>query len=536
MTSSSVVETAAGIPDAQRRRSAVWIAIVVLLLVGLPVAVWADLRALSRDALLRQTDEISRIINDVRNFYANDVVARVIAAKGDVHTSANYRQEVGGIPIPATFSLELGKLISDGGGDVAYRFVSDFPFAGREPHTLDAFERNALTILRKDPSKPVVEVSGPLFSQTVRLATPVVMGETCVKCHNSHPDSPKKDWVVGDVRGIQEVTVGQPIEANLFAFKFLLAYFVFAAAAGVGFIAAQFRQSQAVARLNGELQVANDFLASISMKIAKYLSPQIYKSIFSGTKDTVINTERKKLTIFFSDIVDFTATTERLQPEELTALLNEYLTEMASIALEHGGTLDKFIGDAMLVFFGDPETKGTVEDAHACVRMAVAMQRRLADLNDQWLRRGIEKPFRARMGINTGYCNVGNFGSADRMDYTIIGAEANLAARLQQVASTGEIVMSYETYALVSDMVVAKRMSPFTMKGISREIVPYGVEAIVSENVAMPNIMREQLAGVSLFLDPNMIEASEVERIKDMLAAAIVKLEERVRASPTTAS
>jgi class 3 adenylate cyclase len=272
------------------------------------------------------------------------------------------------------------------------------------------------------------------------------------------------------------------------------------------------------------------------MKIAKYLSPQIYKSIFSGTKDTVINTERKKLTIFFSDIVDFTATTERLQPEELTALLNEYLTEMATIALEHGGTLDKFIGDAMLVFFGDPETKGTVEDAHACVRMAVAMQRRLADLNDQWLRRGIEKPFRARMGINTGYCNVGNFGSADRMDYTIIGAEANLAARLQQVASTGEIVMSYETYALVSDMVVAKRMSPFTMKGISREIVPYGVEAIVSENVAMPNIMREQLAGVSLFLDPNMIEASEVERIKDMLAAAIVKLEERVRASPTTAS
>jgi hypothetical protein len=140
------------------------------------------------------------------------------------------------------------------------------------------------------------------------------------------------------------------------------------------------------------------------------------------------------------------------------------------------------------------------------------------------------------MGINTGYCNVGNFGSADRMDYTIIGAEANLAARLQQVASTGEIVMSYETYALVSDMVAAKRMAPFTMKGISREIVPYGVEAVVGADVATPNVMREQLAGVSLFLDPNMIEASEVERIKGMLAAAIVTLEERVRASATTAS
>src|SRR5262249_46027476 len=156
-----------------------------------------------------------------------------------------------------------------------------------------------------------------------------------------------------------------------------------------------------------------DFLAAISMKIAKYLSPQIYKSIFSGQKEVAIATERKKLTIFFSDIKDFTATTERLQPEELTALLNEYLTEMSAIALKHGGTLDKFIGDAMLVFFGDPETKGFEEDAKACMRMALDMQRRLLQLNAEWRRRGIENPFRVRMGINTGFCNVGNFGSAD---------------------------------------------------------------------------------------------------------------------------
>ena len=121
MTSSVLGEISKS-PDRQGRHGAVWIAIVALLLVGLPLAVWADLRALSRDALLRQTDEISRIINDVRNFYANDVVARVIAAKGDVHTASNYRQEPGGIPIPATFSLELGKLISTSGGDVSYRF------------------------------------------------------------------------------------------------------------------------------------------------------------------------------------------------------------------------------------------------------------------------------------------------------------------------------------------------------------------------------------------------------------------------------
>ena len=148
----------------------------------------------------------------------------------------------------------------------------------------------------------------------------------------------------------------------------------------------------------------------------------------------VIATERKKLTIFFSDIVNFTATTERLQPEELTRLLNEYLSEMSAIAARHGGTVDKFIGDAMLVFFGDPETKGVAEDAKAGVAMALEMQQRLAELDEAWRRRGIEQPFRARMGINSGYCNVGNFGSGDRMDYTIIGAEANLAARLQSIA------------------------------------------------------------------------------------------------------
>ncbi len=521
--------TGAGAPSGRLTRpSAIWIVVVALLFVGLPVAIWADLRELSSNALTRQSEEFSRIINDVRNFYAQDVVARVIAADGKVHTSAKFREEPGAIPIPATFSLELGRLIGEE-GNVGYRFVSDFPFAGREPHNLDEFEKNALVKLRADPSQPVIQVGGSLFNRTVRLATPIILGEACVACHNSHPESPKKDWKVGDVRGIQEVTVQQPVEANLFAFKYLFAYLVFAAIAAVGFIVWQFRQAKSVARLNRDLHLTNDFLATVSLKIAKYLSPQIYKSIFSGEKDATITTERKKLTIFFSDIVEFTATTERLQPEELTGLLNEYLTEMSDVALQHGGTVDKFIGDAILVFFGDPETRGVVEDARAAVRMAVAMQGRLAELSERWMRRGIEKPFRARMGINTGYCNVGNFGSADRMDYTIIGAEANLAARLQQVAGIGQIVMSYETFALVSDMVVAKRLPPITMKGISREIMPYVVEAIVRSEGHAP-IIQEQQAGVSLYLDPSQIDPKDLERIRGVLTAAMQQAEEHIAA------
>jgi len=195
----------------------------------------------------------------------------------------------------------------------------------------------------------------------------------------------------------------------------------------------------------------------------------------------VINTERKKLTIFYSDILDLTAVRQRLQPEQITQLLNEYLTEMSTIALAHGGTLDKFVDEAMLIFFGDPETKGDAEDARACFRMAIEMQHRIASLSAKWRNIGIEHPFRVRMGINTGFCNVGSgFGSSDRMGYTIIGAEANLAARLQSIAQPGQIVVSDETYAFIRDMVVVQALAPITMKGINREVIPYIVNDVIS--------------------------------------------------------
>ena len=383
------------------------------------------------------------------------------------------------------------------------------------------------TQLRADPDQPVVEVTGSLLDRKVRIATPVRMGEVCVGCHNSHPDSPKLDWKVGDVRGIQEISVSQSLGTNILAFKYLLLYFVLAAGAGLAFILMQRRQAGLIRGINQELTQANDFLAAISMKLAKYLSPQIYKSIFSGQKDVAITTERKKLTIFFSDIENFTGTTERLQPEDLTALLNEYLTEMSTIALAHGATVDKFIGDAILGFFGDPETKGVAEDARACVRMAVAMQQRLAELNTEWRERGVERPFRARVGINTGYCNVGNFGSNDRMDYTIIGAEANLAARLQSIAQANGIVLSYETYALVRDLVRAHPLPPIHMKGISREVVPYAVEGLLGELPQREQVISEHGKGLDLFIDLDVLDDHAAERTKQRLRELLEALERR---------
>lgn len=514
----------------QRTMGPLLVAAVVIGLVGLPVAAWLDLRDLSERMLRRQASEISRIIDEMRGFYGSDVVGRVLQANGAVTATHNYRDVPGAIPIPATLSIELGKRISAHDGSVKYRFVSDLPFKGRAPHQLDAFERNAILALRANPKEPIIEVSGSLFDRQVRAAAPVVMGQVCVTCHNSHPDSPKTDWKVGDVRGIQEISINQPIAANVLTFKYLLLYFGFAAAAGLTFILLQRRQSALIQGINKELSEANDFLAAISLKIAKYLSPQIYKSIFSGQKDVTIATERKKLTIFFSDVKDFTAIVERLQPEDLTLLLNEYFTEMSTIALKHGGTVDKFIGDALLVFFGDPETQGIEEDARACLRMAVDMQRRLEQLNRVWHDRGVERPFRARMGINTGYCNVGNFGSDDRMDYTIVGAEANLAARLQSIAEPGGICLSYETYALVRDLVRARPLVPIAMKGISREVVPYEVEGLLGELAQRPQVISEHATGLDLFLDVEAIDENGVERAKKRLSEALLAL--TIRSKP----
>ena len=500
---------------------------VVLGLVLLPIAVWLDLRNLSDQALETQAGSLSSVISDIRGYYARNVVGRVLEAPGQSRPLHNYHDVAGAIPIPATLSIELGEVIGSKEGIVAYRFVSDHPFANRAPHALDAFETGALETFRRErrADSTIIETSGSFFNRRTRVATPVMLGGACVECHNTHPESPKKDWQAGDVRGIQAITVEQPIAANLLSFKFLLLYLLGAGGAGIAFVVLQARQAVAMRRMNEELETANSFLASVSMKIAKYLSPQIYKSIFSGEKDVAISTERKKLTIFFSDIQNFTSMSERLQPEELTDLLNEYFTEMSTIAAAHGATVDKFIGDAILAFFGDPETQGVEEDARACLRMAIAMQRRLEELNVEWRRRrGLQEPFLVRMGINTGYCNVGNFGSNDRMDYTIIGKEVNLASRLESLAEPGEILVSYETFSLIKDKIMCRDKGEITVKGFGKPVPIYEVVDFRRDMGPNRSFLEHEHSGFAMYLDSDKITEKERQSILNALEDAADRL------------
>ena len=270
---------------------------------------------------------------------------------------------------------------------------------------------------------------------------------------------------------------------------------------------------------NADITEKNRVLESLSAKLSKYLSPQVYQSIFSGEQNVEIASKRKKLTIFFSDIAGFTETTDNLESEDLTDVLNQYLTEMSTIALAHGATVDKYVGDAMLLFFGDPDTKGVKEDAQACVMMAIAMQRRMRELEHEWLSRGLEQPFRIRIGICTGFCTVGNFGSKDRMDYTIIGNEVNLASRLQSAVEPGGILLSHETNALVQDIVLTEEFPPMTVKGFLKPIKTYKVLGTYQELIDEGRVVLQEREGLRVLVDlTKQVSSEAIQVLEEVLA------------------
>ena len=218
----------------------------------------------------------------------------------------------------------------------------------------------------------------------------------------------------------------------------------------------------------------NDWLTLRTFRLSKYLSPALRKAILTG-KDVKAGTQEKTLTVFFSDMEGFTRLAENLNPEQLTALLNTYLTEMSEIAFRFGGTIDKVIGDSIMVFFGDPESRGVRSDATSCVSMALAMKKAMKELQARWVIEGIANPPALRMGINSGICKVGNFGTENRLDYTLLGRAVNLASRLESSAKINEILVSKDTYDLIKDTVKCRDKGQILVKGFAEPINVFSV-------------------------------------------------------------
>ena len=266
-------------------------------------------------------------------------------------------------------------------------------------------------------------------------------------------------------------------------------------------------------------------IESLSNQLSKYLSPQIYRSIFSGEKQADIVSQRKKLTVFFSDIVGFTDISDALEPEEISSMLNYYLTEMSQIALAYGGTIDKYIGDAIVVFFGDPETQGVQQDAINCVNMAISMQKKMRDLRDDWSKQfGLREPLAIRIGIATGYCTVGNFGSDDRLDYTVIGSQVNLAARLEALSKPGSILISFDTHGQVSNQIKCTELGKVSVKGIREEVRTFEVELEPSANQTVETLETRNL---KLTADLERLGPPEI----DQLEGFVRELREKLKSS-----
>lgn len=292
------------VPGGRCLRNIGYAVAVAVLTVALPVAVWLDMRQLSETNLEQQAQNLSRVVGLVRNFYDREVVRRIKENEGAATFSHVYRDIPGGVPVPATFSIELANGIRENVVNLDYRFVSDLPFNHRGPHELTAFETASLQAFRSGQRTEEIEFSGDMLSRQIALAVPVIMQQGCVDCHNAHPNSPKTDWNVGDVRGLQTFSVARPITVSFASFQHLSIYLIVLIGAGGFFIYMQGRQGRALmasnhalGELNAEIGTARqrlvDAVESTSEGFALYdeqdrliLCNTRYRELFSPDRES----------------------------------------------------------------------------------------------------------------------------------------------------------------------------------------------------------------------------------------------------------
>ncbi|MGH2687157.1 MAG: adenylate/guanylate cyclase domain-containing protein, partial [Actinomycetota bacterium] len=205
-------------------------------------------------------------------------------------------------------------------------------------------------------------------------------------------------------------------------------------------------------------------------ELKRFMPQQVAEGLLAGQLAATEGFERRKLTLLFADMVGFTDLSDTLEPEELSEVLNEYLREMTSVAVAHDGTLDNYIGDGIMVVFGAPRRTEEHAQAWSATRAAFAMKERSEELAESIRGRGIPADLRIRVGVNTGHCTVGVFGSDIMRAYKAVGFPVNVAARLQTEAEPGTVLCGFRTYALVKDRVRAVARDPLTLKGAARPV------------------------------------------------------------------
>ena len=204
-------------------------------------------------------------------------------------------------------------------------------------------------------------------------------------------------------------------------------------------------------------------------RLTRFFPRKLMEQIISGDEELVITGERRKITVFFSDLHNFTDFADTKEAEEVCRILNEYLAEMTALIDREGGTLVQVIGDGIMVFFGAPDDMEDQRQAISAVNMAILMQQKMHQLNKKWLSEGLDQDIRIRMGIHQDYLTVGNFGSDDYMEYTAVGKGINLASRLEASCTPGQIKVSHPIHALTCDEFPYDPLNEESFKGFARK-------------------------------------------------------------------
>jgi adenylate cyclase len=232
-----------------------------------------------------------------------------------------------------------------------------------------------------------------------------------------------------------------------------------------GMAAVALENSRLIARVRREAAVLANF--------QRYFAPELAEEIAAERGTIRLGGDKRQVVVLFSDIRGFTALSEELPPDEIAALLNEYFTEMVEIVFEHGGTLDKFMGDAMMALWGAPVARA--DDADRAARAAVAMQREIARLNRRWSAAG-RRTLAVGIGLNAGEAFAGNIGSDRRLEYTVLGDAVNTAALLCARAGAGEILAGEPVCRLLADPPPLTPLDPLPLKGKAQTVPVYRVD------------------------------------------------------------
>ncbi len=445
----------------------------LLFCIGIGVAL-ANMSRLSNNLIqsqaLQNATLYAQALQEARTLYSSEVVRRAISTE-QIIASHDYLNQEAAIPLPATFLIELGERIRKTNPGMSVRLYSEYPFPWRKETggARDEFELKALQVLQENPNQLYYETVNNQGKVSFRYAQADILKPSCVECHNTHPNTPKTDWKVGDMRGILEITqpldaITQQVHQGLQETFFMLVGLSVLGISGLTLVIGQLRHNsqeleQRVIRRTAQLQEANLKLVTAQEKSERLLLSILPQPIAEQLKEgkSSIAEGFASVTILFADIVGFTILSQKIPPQELVKLLNEIFSDFDRLSDRYGLEKIKTIGDAYMAVGGLPNP--CENHAQLVAEMALDMQQDVAKFNKKH-----RVKLSIRIGINTGPVVAGVIGTK-KFIYDLWGDAVNTASRMESHGISGAIQVSQETYQLLQNQYIFKERGVIKIKG-----------------------------------------------------------------------